>query len=183
MTETLQADARIEAARARWRNRGQARPDFAIVPQEGQESVWDYPRPPRLEGDARRVEVRAGGRLVAATDRAVRVLETASPPTFYIHPDDVDRDALVPSGRTSLCEWKGQAVDFDLVDGPGSVAWCYPRVFPEFAALAGWFAFYPARVECFVDGERVRPQPGGYYGGWITDEIVGPVKGEPGIDG
>ena len=91
--------------------------------------------------------------------------------------------ALAPSGRRSLCEWKGEAVDFDLVDGPGSVAWCYPRVFPEFAGIAGWFAFYPSRLECFVADERARPQPGGYYGGWLTEEIVGPVKGEPGITG
>ena len=183
MTEFLQADARIEASRSHWRYRGQARPDFAIAPKDGQESVWDYPRPPRLAADPRRVEVRLGDRVLATTDRAIRVLETASPPTFYIRPEDVDGASLVPSGRTSLCEWKGQAVDFDLASGPESIAWCYPRVFPEFAEIAGWFAFYPARVECFVDGERVRPQPGGYYGGWITDEIVGPVKGEPGIHG
>ena len=183
MTEFLKADARIEASRSHWRHRGQDRPDFAIPPRDGQESVWDYPRPPRLAPDPRRVEVRLGDRVIAATDRAIRVLETASPPTFYIRPEDVEVTLLVPSGQTSLCEWKGQAVDFDLAGGPASVAWCYPRVFPEFAEIAGWFAFYPARLECFADGERVRPQPGGYYGGWITDEIVGPVKGEPGIHG
>lgn len=183
MTDFLHADARIEASRSHWRHRGQTRPDFAKPTREGQESVWDYPRPPRIVPDPRPVEVRFEGRVIASTTRAIRVLETASPPTFYVRPEDVDRAALVPSGRTSMCEWKGQAVDFDLADGPASVAWCYPRVFPEFAEIAGWFAFYPARVECFVDDERVRPQPGGYYGGWITDEIVGPVKGEPGIDG
>ena len=173
----------IDAARAKWALRGQQRPDFAIEPGPGQESVWDYPRPPRIESDTRRVEIRFGERVLGSTTRAVRVLETASPPTFYLPPDDVTPGALVPSGRRSLCEWKGEAADLDLVDGPESVAWCYPRVFPEFAAIAGWIAFYPARVECFVGDERVRAQPGGYYGGWITDEIVGPVKGEPGITG
>ena len=183
MSEFLHASAMIEAARDKWRFRGQARPDFAIAPGPGEESVWDYPRPPRIEASSRPVEVRFGDRVIAKTARAVRVRETASPPTFYVPPEDVDRSALIESGRTSLCEWKGEAVDFDLVDGPTSVAWCYPRVFPEFAPLAGWFAFYPARLECFLDDERVRPQPGGYYGGWITNEIVGPVKGEPGVTG
>ncbi|MEM9177408.1 MAG: DUF427 domain-containing protein [Myxococcota bacterium] len=183
MDEFLQASAMIRAAREKWALRGQARPAFAQEPGPGEESVWDYPRPPRIVADPRPVEVRFGERVLASTSRAVRVLETASPPTFYIPPDDVDLATLAESGRTSICEWKGQAVDFDLVGGPESVAWCYPRVFPEFASIAGWIAFYPARVECLVAGERVRPQPGGYYGGWITDEIKGPVKGEPGISG
>ncbi|MGB0621267.1 MAG: DUF427 domain-containing protein [Myxococcota bacterium] len=183
MADFLESNGMIDAAREKWDYRGQRRPDFAEAPGLGQESVWDYPRPPRIIADPRRVEVRFGTRVIAATTRAVRVLETASPPTFYVPPEDVDIAALVPSGRRSLCEWKGEAVDFDLVDGPGSVAWCYPRVFPEFAGIAGWFAFYPSRLECFVADERARPQPGGYYGGWLTEEIVGPVKGEPGITG
>lgn len=82
-----------------------------------------------------------------------------------------------------MCEWKGVALDFDLLQGPPSVAWCYPQTFPEFDAIAGWISFYPAKLACFVADERVRPQPGGFYGGWITDELVGPVKGEPGCDG
>ena len=183
MPEFLQPSAMIEAARDKWALRGQRRPDFAHAPGPGEESVWDYPRPPRIVADPRAVEVRFGDRVIASTTRAVRVLETASPPTFYVPPDEVDTAALVESGRRSLCEWKGEAVDFDLVGGPPSVAWCYPRVFPEFADIAGWLAFYPARLACFVAGERVRPQPGGYYGGWITDHVVGPFKGEPGTLG
>ena len=179
----LEADARVLASRNAWTYRGHERPPFARAPGEGEESVWDYPRPPRLVADDRLVEVGLGDRIVARTRRAVRVLETASPPTFYLPPGDVEMDWLVPSGARSFCEWKGIAVDLDLRDGPRSVGWRYPETFPEFEAIAGWPAFYPARLECFVDGERVRPQPGGYYGGWLTREIVGPVKGEPGIDG
>lgn len=176
----LVPDAAILRARRQWQYTGQSRPAFAVVPGPGQESVWDYPRPPRIVPDSRRVEVRLGDRLIADSAAAVRVLETASPPTFYLPPSDVATAELLPSGARSMCEWKGRAVDFDLRDGPRSVAWCYERTFPEFAAIAGWLAFYPAKLECRVAGERVRPQPGGYYGGWITDEIVGPVKGEPG---
>ena len=179
----LEPDSQILRHRQQWRYRGQERPEFARSPGPGQESVWDYPRPPRIVPDPRHVEVRFEDRLIAETTNAVRVLETASPPTFYLAPADVHVEWLVESGARSMCEWKGGAVDFDLIDGPRSVAWCYPQVFPEFESIAGWFAFYPARLECFVAGERVRPQPGGYYGGWITDEIVGPVKGEPGCDG
>ena len=184
MPEFLQPDARTVAHRAKWRLRGQARPLFARTTRAGEESVWDYPRPPRIVPEARAVDVRFGDRILAESTRAVRVLETASPPTVYVPPGDVRAELFVPSGARSLCEWKGEAIDYDLVDGPGSVAWSYPRVFPEFEAIAGWFAFYPARVACTLDGERVRPQPGDYYGGWLTDEIVGLVKGEAGaVDG
>jgi len=183
VSEFLQADRNVLRARRQWHYRGEQRPDFALNPGPDEESVWDYPRPPRISADRRRVEVRHEGELVASTSRAVRVLETASPPTFYITPEDVRQERLIESGRRSMCEWKGVAIDFDLKGGPDSVAWCYRQVFPEFASLAGWFAFYPARLDCRLDGERVRPQPGGYYGGWLTNEIVGPVKGEPGCDG
>jgi len=179
----LKASDEVLEHRRRWRYRGDERPAGAIVPNQDQESVWDYPRPPSIVAESRRVEVRFGNDLLADSLRAVRVLETASPPTFYLPPADVRTDRLVESGRESMCEWKGIAQDFDLVEGPTSVAWCYARTFPEFASIAGWFSFYPARLECFVAGERVRPQPGGFYGGWITDEVVGPVKGEPGCRG
>jgi uncharacterized protein (DUF427 family) len=185
-------DAAVLRARRCWRYTGDERPPFAIEPGPGQESVWDYPRPPRIVPDPRHVEVRWGDRLIAESARAVRVLETASPPTFYLPPEDVHVSDLVPSGRRSICEWKGIAIDLDLAGGSGgssrapsmaSVAWSYPKTFPEFASIRGWISFYPAKLECRVDGERVRPQPGSVYGGWITDEIVGPVKGEPGCDG
>ena len=172
----------VLAARAKWRFRGLARPSFAQEPGPGQESVWDFPRPPRLASDTRRVRVALGQRVLADSTAAVRILETASPPTFYVPPEDVDATLLRPSARTTLCEWKGIAREFDVADRTG-VAWAYLDAFPEFDAVAGYISFYPARVRCTVDGEAVRPQPGGYYGGWLTDEIVGPVKGEAGSEG
>ena len=171
----------VLAARDKWRFRGLGRPSFAQAPGPGRESVWDYPRPPRLAPDTRRVRVTHGQSVLADSTEAVRILETASPPTFYVPPGDVDAELLQASTRTTFCEWKGVAREFDLADRPG-VAWAYLDTFPEFDAITGYFSFYPARVRCSVDGEAVRPQPGGYYGGWLTDEIVGPVKGEAGSE-
>jgi uncharacterized protein (DUF427 family) len=169
--------------RRRWIYRGESRPAFARVPAEGQESVWDYPRPPRLSPDPRGLIVSYRDRIVAESTRSVRVLETSGPPTFYLPRDDVRMQWLSENDSRSSCEWKGIAVGFDLIGGPDGVAWSYPQTFPEFDAIEAWLAFYPAKIDCFVDGERVRPQPGGYYGGWITDEIVGPFKGEPIAEG
>jgi uncharacterized protein (DUF427 family) len=167
-----------------WQYNGSQRPPNVDVPAAGQESVWDYPRPPRLAPDARHVVVRMGACILADTHRAVRVLETASPPTFYLPPEDIDQTLLVAEPGVSLCEWKGAANYWTVVLPDGqrmeAVGWSYPRPKPAFAAIAGWLSFYPARLDCEVDGERVRPQPGGFYGGWLTDEIVGPVKGDPG---
>lgn len=163
-----------------WQYDGRRRPPFAEAPGPGRESVWDYPRPPRLAPNARLVEVRHGERPIAATRRAIRVLETASPPTFYLPPEDLIHGVLVPAPGSSHCEWKGRARYWALSEGGAPVAWTYDDPTPAFAAIRGWFSFYPARVDCFVDGERVRPQPGGFYGGWLTDDISGPVKGEPG---
>jgi uncharacterized protein (DUF427 family) len=176
----LELTPELRSAREKWRYRGETRPEFAVEPGPGQESVWDYPRPPRMQADARRVRVAYRGLALAETKAAVRVLETAGPPTFYIRPDDVNQTLLAPSRTTSLCEWKGLARGYDLEGHVADVAWAYAHTFPEFQTIAGWFAFYPAELECFVDDERVRPQPGGYYGGWITDEIVGPFKGAAG---
>ena len=157
-----------------------------IEPQPGQESVWDYPRPPRIEADRRRVVVRCFELLIAESSRALRVLETASPPTFYLPREDVRMELLRESQRRSYCEWKGEATYYDL-DAPwglsSQVAWRYLQPHGDFAELAGALAFYPRKLECYVDNERVRPQPGGFYGGWMTREIVGPVKGEPGTEG
>lgn len=166
-----------------WEFTGQKRPAFAVAPGPGQESVWDYPRPPRIEPVSSRVQVRHGPRLLADTTRAVRVLETASPPTYYLPPDDVVMALLRPAPGRSHCEWKGEAQYFALADSPGGsapVAWCYPQPKRSFSAIAGYVAFYPGRVACEVNGEQVRPQPGGFYAGWVTDNIVGPFKGEPG---
>ena len=164
-----------------WEYCGQKRPDFAISPGEGQESVWDYPRPPRIVPDARRVEVRSAGVLIAGTLAAFRILETASPPTFYLPVADVDLARLVRVAGNSACEWKGLAGYWALAGDKSrrAVGWSYEKPLAEFAMIAGSLSFYPALVDCTVDGERVRPQPGGFYGGWMTNEIVGPVKGAP----
>jgi len=156
-------------------------------PGPGQESVWDYPRPPRLEPSGRTVEVVFNGRTIARTQRAQRVLETSHPPVFYIPPEDIEQDCLVATSGNSFCEWKGQASYFDVVVGDRRaerIAWTYPNSVPAFVAIRDHVAFYPAAMDaCLVDGERVRPQPGGFYGGWITDDVVGPFKGEPGTAG
>jgi uncharacterized protein (DUF427 family) len=175
--------ASLDRARAAWRWRGQARPDFAIEPGEGQESVWDYPRPPAYLPDDRLVEVFLGETPLARTRRAVRALETGSPPTFYLPPEDLDASLLVPSPRQTFCEWKGRAEYFHLLAGDACVdnaIWRYPDAFDDAARIAGWFACYPSLLRCVVDGEAVRAQAGGYYGGWITDDLVGPFKGDPG---
>jgi uncharacterized protein (DUF427 family) len=154
-----------------------------IEPGPGQESVWDYPRPPRIEPCRRRVRVVLGGVVVADSSRALRVLETASPPTLYVPMQDVRGECLVPAAGGSWCEWKGRAAYFDVVAGDElaeRAAWTYPEPSPPFAPLTGYVSFYPAHLACYLDDERARPQPGGFYGGWLTDDIVGPVKGGPG---
>lgn len=165
-----------------WKYTGDHRPDFALVPGSGQESVWDYPRPPALVECTKLIEVKHGGKLLARTGRSMRVLETASPPTFYIPPEDVDFAQLVTLSGFSMCEWKGAATYWGLAGHPEgtAVAWSYPSPKAAFSAIRGWLCFYPGRVECTVNDERVRPQEGGFYGGWITDDIVGPWKGAPG---
>ncbi len=158
-----------------------------VPPGPGQESVWDYPRPPRLEADARRVRVVLGGETIADTVRAQRVLETSHPPTFYLPRADFAPGALVPAPGSSFCEWKGHAAYLDLVGGGRTApraAWFYPAPTARFAALVDHVALYPGAVDaCLVGDERVRSQEGDFYGGWITDEIVGPFKGAPGTWG
>ena len=166
---------------------GRERPPFAAAPGAGEESVWDYPRPPRLVGDAREVVVRAGGLEIARTSRALRILETASAPAIYVPPADVRMDLLQRAAGRSFCEWKGAAAYWDVVVPGGRriprAAWSYPEPSPEFAAIREYVSFYPALVECSLGGVRVTPQPGGFYGGWVTPDIVGPVKGTPGTEG
>ncbi|MER7758709.1 DUF427 domain-containing protein [Streptomyces sp. NPDC097619] len=158
-------------------------------PPRRAESVWDYPRPPRLEPDDRRVTVREGGLLLADSTRCLRILETSHPPVFYVPPEDVRTDLLLRSGRTSWCEWKGTATYWDLRAGSGRRSgtgsiWSYESPSPGYAALAGHFAFYAVEGRaCEVAGERVTPQPGDFYGGWITHEITGPFKGGPDTTG
>lgn len=157
------------------------------VPGPGQESVWDYPRPPRLEASGRHVKVEFAGEVVAESRRALRVLETAGAPCWYMPPEDVRTDLLQKANYRTTCEWKGEADHFDLVVGDRRArraAWSYADPLPGYEAIGGWIALYAERVDrVTVDGEVVRQQPGGYYGGWVTDEIVGPFKGEPGTEG
>ena len=155
--------------------------------QPGQESVWDYPRPPRLEPVSKRVRVEFNGRVIASTNRAYRVLETSHPPGWYLPPEDVRMDLLRPTSRSSACEFKGQASYFHVSGGGRErreAAWTYLRPLPGYEAIAGYIAFYPGRVdEALVDGERVLPQAGDFYGGWITSEVTGPFKGGPATRG
>lgn len=150
----------------------------------GQESVWDYPRPPALRPCAKLIRVVLGGEVICETDRSWQVLETSHPPTYYLPRTAFAPSSLRPGAGSSVCEWKGAARYLDVTGGgrtAPSAAWYYPHPSPPFAALAGHVALYAGRMDaCFVAGERVRPQPGGFYGGWITDEVAGPFKGVPG---
>jgi uncharacterized protein (DUF427 family) len=152
------------------------------------ERVRDYPRPPALVPCRRHVRVEALGRVLADTRRSLRVLETFHPPTYYLPPEDTDLALLEPAAGRSFCEWKGLARYFDVVVEAGTAGerrlrralWSYPEPTAPYRPLAGWFAVYPALMDgCWVDGERVTPQPGGFYGGWITRDLEGPFKGDP----
>ncbi len=155
-----------------------------IPPGPGQESVWDYPRPPKLEATTKRIEIVFNGQTIVDTRRALRVLETSHPPVYYIPPDDIAPGVLVPAAGSSFCEWKGGATYFSVVVGDRTAeaaAWTYPDPTSPFQEIADYVAFFPALIDvCRVDGEVVTPQPGGFYGGWITADIVGPFKGGPG---
>lgn len=178
---------RLAQVLALWHHVGAERPAFALPTGPGQESVWDYPRPPRLVPDGREVVVMAGSTEIARSRRALRLLETASPPGFYLPAQDVHTDCLVPAFGSSHCEWKGAAAYWSVrLPGGGTLeraAWSYPHPLPPYEAVAGHFGFYSQHLACWVDGLRVQPQPGGFYAGWITPEVVGPFKGGPGSDG
>ena len=159
-----------------------------IPPGPGQESAWDYPRPPRVERVDGRVRVVVDHVVVAATTAALRVLETSHPPAYYLPPGDVRLDLLVSSPRSSVCEYKGRASYRTLLMPSGrridDVAWLYPDPAAGYEMLAGYLSFYAGRVdEAWVGDERVVPQPGDFYGGWITSWVVGPFKGGPGTWG
>jgi len=155
-----------------------------IAPGPGQESVWDYPRPPRAEQTPRRLEVIFAGEVIAQTVRGWRVIETSASPVYYFPPGDVRADLLRPVARRTHCEFKGTAHYFDVVVGAraaDAAAWVYPVPSARYAPICDHVAFYPHAMDaCLVDGERARPQPGGFYGGWVTDDVVGPFKGGPG---
>ena len=167
-----------------WKNTGKARPPFAEEPGRGQESVWDYPRPPALVSCNSVILVGEKEDPLAYTDIALRVLETASPPTYYLPPASIDAGRLERSNGCSFCEWKGEATYWRLIDSPSKevIGWSYEGPSKAFAAIKGYLSFYPGRIPCYVDSERVRPQPGSFYGGWVTSRVTGPFKGEPGTN-
>ena len=146
--------------------------------------MWDYPRPPRIEATDRRLRVVIGGVTVADTRNGRRVLETSQPPAYYFPPDDVEQPLLSPSTSRTFCEWKGSASYWDVTVGDHTVvdaAWSYQSPTDAFEVIAGHLAFYAQKADaCFVDEEQVEPNPGAFYGGWITSNIVGPFKGGPG---
>lgn len=158
-----------------------------ITPGPGQESVWDYPRPPRIEPSTATIEVRFGGQLIVRTNRAVRVLETSHPPVYYLPIEDFAAGVLTPVQGTTHCEFKGAASYFDVVAGSAGSprgAWTYPSPVRGYEELATRAAIYPSQMDaCTVDGERVQAQEGDFYGGWITAAIVGPFKGGTGTWG
>ena len=158
-----------------------------IQPGPNQESVWDYPRPPRLEDTTKHIQVIFNGVAIADTRAAKRVLETSHPPVYYIPPSDIQMEYLVRIPQSSFCEWKGNAGYYTVIVGDKqaqNAAWFYPEATPGFVAMKDYVAFYAHLMEaCYVDGEKVQPQPGNFYGGWITSDIVGPFKGGPGTWG
>lgn len=169
-----------------WHYTGLERPPFAAEPGPGQESVWDYPRPPRVETDPREVLVVCDGVEIVRTRRALRVLETASPPTYYLPRADLRPGCLVPDLGHSFCEWKGRAAYWALVVDDrrlARAAWSYPEPAAGFEILLDHVGLYPAGLDCSIGGRPVTPQPGHYYAGWVTPDIVGPFKGLPGSEG
>ncbi|UCG40344.1 MAG: DUF427 domain-containing protein [Acidimicrobiia bacterium] len=158
-----------------------------VIPGPGQESVWDYPRPPRLEVTSKRVRILHDGIVVVDSVNAMRVLETSHPPGIYVPPSDVRLDLLSRTSRSTMCEWKGAATYWTLDTRTSrleDVAWSYERPVRAFAGLRSHLSFYPGRLDaCWLGDERVDPQEGGFYGGWITPDVVGPFKGGPGTWG
>ncbi|WP_174297177.1 DUF427 domain-containing protein [Sphingomonas bacterium] len=153
----------------------------------GEESVWDYPRPAIAQPNGRHVRIEHRGTVVADTRVAFRVLEISHPAGWYLPPGSIATGALLPYEQRSFCEWKGVAVYWHLAVGGEvlhDVAWSYPTPTAAFAGMVDHVAFYAASLDrCTVDGEVVRPQAGGFYGGWITADLGGPFKGAPGSAG
>ncbi len=158
-----------------------------IEPKEGQESVWDYPRPPKLEKSSKEIIIIFNGATVAKTNNAYRVLETSHPPVYYIPLEDINMEFLKKEPDSSFCEWKGRASYYSVKVGEKEAiksAWFYESPTERFAEIRDYVAFYPSKMdECYVDGELVQSQEGDFYGGWITKDIVGPFKGGAGTWG
>lgn len=176
----------LELERARLRAVHRRRPDTIPIPGPGQESVWDYPRPPRVEPVDRTLRVEFAGYTLAETTRGLRVIETAGPPVYYFPLSDVRPDVLEATACQTLCEWKGMASYWTVRMGTRVAeyaAWSYLEPDPAYRALKGFLAFYPGLMDaCYVGDRRVSAQPGSFYGGWITPDILGPFKGDPGTE-
>jgi len=178
--------AQVKSNRASWAR--SVRPAKIEPAGQGEQSVWDYPRPPVLVPTPEPIRIFSAGKVVAQSSAALELCETASAPAPYLPPNDVRTDWLTANGKISVCEWKGVAAYYDLVMPSGhrivDAAWVYPDPFDDldegYAAIAGWFSFYPGKLECFVGKARATAQPGGLYGGWVTPRIKGPIKGGPG---
>jgi uncharacterized protein (DUF427 family) len=153
----------------------------------GQESVWDYPRPPAIDPSDEHVVVTHAGVVIAESRRALRVLETSHAPVYYLPPEDVQQQYLQPIARRTFCEFKGVAGYADVVVGDArspAACWFYAQPTPGFEAIAGYLTFYPSRVDRItVDGEVVRAVGGDFYGSWVTARVAGPFKGGPGTEG
>lgn len=169
-------------AREKWQFNGRQRPPFAEIPEDGQVSVWDFPRPPAVEKVTQSISVFHEDLCLAKTSNGYAVMETASPPTYYIPLSAVNKEHLVSiPHKTSVCEWKGSAQYWALANNPqNAIAWSYAKPFSPFEKLKDYFAFYPQQLTCFLGDEKVRPQPGLFYAGWITNNLAGPFKGDPG---
>ena len=168
-----------------WEYDGSQRPGFAEETRKGQESVWDYPRPPSLRRLDLKIEVKYDGSLLGKSTEALCVSETASPPVFYMPFGNIVFDLLCKAPGSSFCEWKGKASYWDIKSNStrsDPVAWSYEEPLQSYDKLQNHLAFYPGKVDCYLDGEKVAPQPGGFYGGWMTTKICGPVKGGPGTE-
>ena len=171
----------IVRSRAKWQYNGSEWPEFAETATEIQTSVWDFPRPPVITPVSAVLRVFNAKTLIAETQSGLRVLETAGAPTYYFPPADVDMDLVELGEMASICEWKGvaQVLHVDGVEGAG---WRYVRMFEAFAELYQWPSFHPKSLLCFVDTEQATHQPGGFYGGWVTGDLAGPIKGRPGSE-
>lgn len=170
----------------KWRRFKRNKPAEIIKPGQGQESIWDYPRPPEVELFTKRVRVEFAGKIIADSTRSYKVMETASPPCYYIPREDIQMDYLVKSNHSSLCEWKGNASYWSVKVGDffsQNAAWSYSSPWEGFEQIRDFIAFYASRVDaCYIDDEKVIPQAGNFYGGWITSNIVGPFKGDRGTE-
>ncbi|NMG08348.1 DUF427 domain-containing protein [Brasilonema sp. UFV-L1] len=158
-----------------------------IPPQPGQESVWDYPRPARLEDSNKSIRVICNGIVLAQTSKPKRVIETSHPPVYYIPSEDIKLEHLIETPKKTWCEWKGRCQYYDVSVGDKYInhaAWRYFEPTPGFVSIQEYYAFYPSLMDaCYVNDQLVTPQPGDFYGGWITSDIVGPFKGSPGTMG